>query len=257
MNINYIHKIAAGLALTLVFSSCVKNENSFGYEYMPDMYRSPAPEAYVDYGEVRSWKTDTALTNRQSAKLPPMGTIPFQGADADPAYSLPYKRLPSKAMIVTHSAMSLEYNDGDYDASVADVSPMGMYESNVEHGKQLYTTFCDHCHGDKGAGDGVIAEKGLIVPPANAFTKADGQMFYSITYGKGDMGSHASQLNQKERWQIISYIKSMNGESVLPDVVEGLDNEIKETTVLVDSLIHNESVEVLHETEHESTEGSH
>ena len=72
MNINYIHKIAAGLALTVVFSSCVKNENSFGYEYMPDMYRSPAQEAYVDYGEVRTWKSNDSIKNTQSAKLPPM-----------------------------------------------------------------------------------------------------------------------------------------------------------------------------------------
>jgi mono/diheme cytochrome c family protein len=253
MNINYIHKIAAGIALTVVFSSCVKNENSFGYEYMPDMYRSPAQEAYVDYGEVRSWKSNDSIANTQSAKLPPMGTIPFQGSNADPAYSMPYNRFPSNAMKTTHGTISLEYNDGDYDASVADVNPMKMYESNVEKGKQLYTTFCNHCHGEKGAGDGAIAKKDLISPPANAFTKADGQMFYSITYGKGDMGAHASQLNQKERWQIISYIKSMNGEVVMPDVVEELDDKVKEVSILVDSLIHNGTEEVVDALEH----GSH
>jgi mono/diheme cytochrome c family protein len=243
MNINYIHKIVAGIALTVVFSSCVKNENSFGYEYMPDMYRSPAQEAYVDYGEVRSWKSNDSIKNTQSAKLPPMGTIPFQGANADPAYSMPYKRLPSKAMIVTHSAMSLEYSDEDYDASALDVNPMRMFESNVEHGKQLYTTFCDHCHGEKGAGDGIIAEKGLIVPPSNAFTKAEGQMFYSITYGKGDMGSHASQLNQKERWQVISYIKSMSGGVVIPDALKTLEME-----KVTDIIGTGSTVELLPET---------
>ena len=33
--------------------SCVSDPNSPGVEYMPDMYRSPAVEAYVDYAEVR------------------------------------------------------------------------------------------------------------------------------------------------------------------------------------------------------------
>lgn len=236
MNINYIHKIAAGIAITVVFSSCVKDENSFGYEYMPDMYRSPAQEAYVDYGEVRTWKSNDSIKNTQSAKLPPMGSIPFGGANVNPAYALPYKRFPSNAMKTTHGAVSLEYNDGDYDASAADVNPMKMYESNVAHGKQLYTTFCDHCHGEKGAGDGVIAEKGLISPPANAFTKADGQMFYSITHGKGDMGSHASQLNQKERWQVISYIKSMNGVASIPDPVMEEGHAMMETSNVDDNL---------------------
>lgn len=255
MNINYIHKIAAGIALTVIFSSCVKNENSFGYEYMPDMYRSPAQEAYVDYGEVRTWKSNDSIKNTQSAKLPPMGTIPFQGANADPAYSMPYNRFPSNAMKTTHGAISLEYNDGDYDASVADINPMKMYESNVENGKQLYNTFCDHCHGEKGAGDGEIAKKEFITPPANAFTKPDGQMFYSITYGKGDMGAHASQLNQKERWQIIAYIKSLNGEAVLPDVVEEIKTEVEETLEMIDTLSHSITEEIIDAHEHATEEG--
>ncbi|MEN9001664.1 MAG: c-type cytochrome [Flavobacteriales bacterium] len=233
MNINYLHKIAAGLALTVVFTSCMKDENSFGYEYMPDMYRSPAQEVYVDYGEVRTWKSNDSIKNTQSAKLPPMGTIPFQGSDADPVYSMPYNRLPSEAMIASHSANSLEYSDLDYEASANDVNPMKMYESNVKEGKRLYETFCDHCHGEKGAGDGAISRNGYIIPPANAFTKAEGQMFYSITYGKGSMGSHASQLNKKERWQVISYIKSMAGAASIPDPEEmSADMDSEETTAV-------------------------
>ncbi len=36
----------------------------------------------------------------------------------------------------------------------------------------------------------------------------EGQMFYSVTYGKNKMGSYASQLNTKQRWMVIAYIKS-------------------------------------------------
>lgn len=217
MTIKTLHKITAGLTIALVFSSCVKDENSYGYEYMPDMYRSPAIEAYVDYGEVRTWKTNDSLKNNPSAKLPPLGTVPFSGNNVDVNYALPYKRLPSKAMMETHGLTSLEYNDGDYEASVADANPMPMYESHVNNGKVLYERFCDHCHGEKGAGDGKVSNHDAINPPANAFEKPDGQMFYSITYGKGIMGAHNTQLNQKERWQVINYIKSINGAEVLPD----------------------------------------
>ena len=34
-------------------SSCSSDPDSPGKEYMPDMYRSPAIEPYVDYGEIR------------------------------------------------------------------------------------------------------------------------------------------------------------------------------------------------------------
>ena len=34
-------------------------------------------------------------------------------------------------------------------------------------------------------------------------------MYHSLQYGKGLMGSHASQLSQKERWLIIEYVKTL------------------------------------------------
>jgi hypothetical protein len=36
----------------------------------------------------------------------------------------------------------------------------------------------------------------------------DGQMFYSITYGKNAMGSYASQLSTTQRWMVIHYINN-------------------------------------------------
>jgi hypothetical protein len=237
MTIKTLHKFTAGLAIALVFSSCVKDENSYGYEYMPDMYRSPAIETYVDYGEVRTWKSNDSIKNTQSAKLPPLGTIPYSGGNVDANYSLPYKRLPSLAMIETHSLVSLEYSDTDYEASTSDLNPLPMYESNVSKGKVLYERFCDHCHGEKGAGDGKVSNHDAINPPSNAFSKPDGQMFYSITYGKGVMGSHNSLLNQKERWQVINYIKSINGGASIPDPIAGEESK-KTVNIAFDTTVN-------------------
>ncbi|MEN9445706.1 MAG: hypothetical protein RL728_218, partial [Bacteroidota bacterium] len=59
---NKIYKIVGNLsamAVTgLLLFSCTSNPDSAGLEYMPDMYRSPAIEAYVDYGEVRGVQND-------------------------------------------------------------------------------------------------------------------------------------------------------------------------------------------------------
>jgi hypothetical protein len=38
-------------------------------------------------------------------------------------------------------------------------------------------------------------------------------MFYSVTYGKNKMGSYASQLNTRQRWMVIAYIKSKQAAS--------------------------------------------
>ncbi|HMV15432.1 MAG TPA: cytochrome c, partial [Chitinophagales bacterium] len=35
----------------------------------------------------------------------------------------------------------------------------------------------------------------------------DGKRYHTVMYGKGLMGSYASQLNHKERWLVLSYVK--------------------------------------------------
>jgi hypothetical protein len=41
----------------------------------------------------------------------------------------------------------------------------------------------------------------------SGLTIAEGQMFYSIYYGKGMMGAHASLLNKKEIWTLVHYVR--------------------------------------------------
>jgi len=39
----------------------------------------------------------------------------------------------------------------------------------------------------------------------------DGSIFYTVSYGKNMMGPYGFQLDVKERWQVIHYIKSLAG----------------------------------------------
>ena len=51
----------------------------------------------------------------------------------------------------------------------------------------------------------------------------EGKMYHTLQYGKGLMGSHASQLSQKERWLIIEYIKTLQGNDVESTETENND----------------------------------
>ena len=42
----------------------------------------------------------------------------------------------------------------------------------------------------------------------------DGKMFFSITYGKNLMGSHAAQVSADDRWKIILYINKLQEEGL-------------------------------------------
>lgn len=59
------------------------------------------------------------------------------------------------------------------------------------------------------------APKNLIADPIVS-VMPEGQMFYSVTYGKNLMGSYASQLSRKQRWMVIRYIKTKQAEAKKP-----------------------------------------
>jgi len=193
----------AALALVVVsMASCGGDPNSPGVEYMPDMYRSPAMEAYVDFGQDPyhfSEELAQEQRDRQSAKLPPAGTIPFSADPSKAQFNMPYP-YPNTTEGYEAAGLGLK-------------SPIAMTEATVEQGKVIYTKFCTHCHGEKGQGDGgVVVNGNYPTPPAydGAALKGlpEGKVFHTLVYGKNiAMGSHASQLNKEERWLVTQYVK--------------------------------------------------
>jgi mono/diheme cytochrome c family protein len=194
--IKALGNILALFLLALTVSSCIKSEQSPGYEYMPDMYRSPAVEAYVDYGEIRDTiREELALSI--SARKPADGTVPMSSnAMNDMPYTIPN----------TMEGYAL--------AGEVVKSPFPQTEEYIEMGKEIYTNFCIQCHGKEGQGNGPVVVNGGHPAPqaynsANLKTLPEGKMFHTLTYGKGAMGSHASQLTKEERWKVVAYVKHL------------------------------------------------
>ena len=217
--IKIIGQVSMVAVTGLLVGSCVSNPDSSGLEYMPDMYRSPAVEPYVDYGEVRG-RVDEDKAAMLSALTPPRNTIPYYGANKEEVmYMLPYKRLPAKSFKTTHGLYGWEFSDSDvadyeYNLAAADKNPLTLTAENAEmilkKGKTLYVANCMHCHGEKGDGEGSMVKSGAYTGVPNYGDKkalGDGQLFYSIYYGKGVMGSHASLLNKKEIWTLVHNIR--------------------------------------------------
>ena len=205
----------AALTMSLLLNSCVSNADSPGLEYAPDMYRTPGIETYVDYGEVRG-RINGNLKGRLSAMTPPRNTIPFYGTDSSEVkLMLPYFRKPNDAFRETHGLYGWDYSAADeYTLAVADKNPLLINASNAEaiitKGKELFTAMCQHCHGEKGDGNGPMVVSGAYVGVpnyANLANLSDGQMFYSIYYGKGNMGAHGSILSKKEIWTLVHYVR--------------------------------------------------
>jgi mono/diheme cytochrome c family protein len=178
------------VGVAIVVASCSKDPQSPGYEYMPDMYRSVGPESY---------SANVNFKDGANAQAPVDGSIPYQ-TDRSKIYNvLPY---------------AYANTPEGYAASVALTNPIPFSEAVLGEGKVLFTNMCSHCHGEKGMGDGKIGQKqpGLIPPAYNSDQLKNlpaGQIFHSITWGKGMMGPHQYQISKLDRWKLVHYVQSL------------------------------------------------
>lgn len=87
---------------------------------------------------------------------------------------------------------------------------------NKERAAKLFATNCAACHGPKGEGNGPVADyfkrDGASNLPANltAATRTvntDGEIFQTITAGRGLMPAFRTLLTEDERWIIAEYVK--------------------------------------------------
>lgn len=184
------------LAIAVVVS-CNEVKREPGRVYMPDMAYS---RAYETYSVTEEQKDELLKQGIHYSNVPVPGTI-----KRGELYPFPFtKDVPGDST--------------NYVASKQFKSQIPMPDSlQMIEAERLFLVNCAICHGAKLDGNGPLYRGGdgpYPAAPAN-FTGKDqykvmpeGQMYYSVTYGKNKMGSYASQLSSKQRWMVIDYIKS-------------------------------------------------
>lgn len=186
-----ILKIALVLApVVMVLTSCSNDPSNPGFEFMPNMYRSPSLETYG---------MNNIFTDSMNARRPVTGTIsrgfvPFEYGSSTEEYLRAGNELNN---------------------------PFEATEENVVEGKQLYGMFCAHCHGKKGDGAGTITHPVYGAIPSyadeviirrNGKTMKElkaGHIYHTIYHGLNAMGPHNTQINDKERWLITTYVQEL------------------------------------------------
>ncbi|PHN73357.1 cytochrome c/FTR1 family iron permease [Pseudomonas syringae] len=102
-----------------------------------------------------------------------------------------------------------------------EVSQAPAITPDPARGAPLYAQHCSVCHGDSGAGDGP-AGIGLEPPPSNLrdTTRLDRLSLYDLYNATGlgiagtDMPAFADQLDDRQRWDIATYIASFSAQPV-------------------------------------------
>jgi mono/diheme cytochrome c family protein len=181
--IKILFSLATIAALAIMVESC-HNKRDPGWIYMPDMTYGRAYQAYapndLDSEGINYVPYPVEGTIRRGDLLP--FTVPFDSAGY---------------------VMSAQIKD-----------PLPPLDSvQMEEAHRLFNINCAICHGPKLNGQGPLSTSGKIPAVANLTLKQYvdmpvGTMFYSVTYGKNNMGSYASQLTREQRWMVIQFVKS-------------------------------------------------
>lgn len=172
--------------LTLVLAALLvgcQGSDKPNVEFIQDMMESPA---------IKAQEFDATSPGGSGMRLPPEHTVPVGFT--------PYKYA------------------ADFEGAVRDLkNPMAgdSSEAVIMTGMKYYETNCTICHGAHGEGgaERSVSQFMALKPPSLLTEKAvkmtDGQLYHIITMGQGMMGAYASHIPQAYRWQVVTYIRSL------------------------------------------------
>jgi mono/diheme cytochrome c family protein len=90
--------------------------------------------------------------------------------------------------------------------------------ASLAAGKKIYGYDCAMCHGKDGDGKGDLAADMKVklldyTDPAALKDKTDGELFYIIKNGKGEMTGEGDRLKPDEMWNLVNYVRSFSKNS--------------------------------------------
>lgn len=170
----------------------VRDDTRPNYELTPEaqMARSPA---------YSSFDPNPNFSDGKTLRSPPTGTL-------------------------RRGELAIHYSSGAREAERAGKelpNPLPAASTQVrKRGAFLFATYCQVCHGPDGLGDGPVTRRGVPAPLSLLTGKSvqmkDGALFHVLTYGQGNMASHASQLSPSDRWCVIHHIRRLQNKLAVP-----------------------------------------
>ncbi len=161
----------------------------------PDMERQP---------KLRPQTANAFFADAMSSRLPVAGTVargePIKVGDKEVMY--PWQDCPVTTGRATGTTNFVETN------------PLPVTDELLQRGEQVFNINCAACHSKLGDGNGVPKRIGAMAVVANLHDKRivelpDGELFNTVSYGKGLMQGYAGNLPIPDRWAAIAYLRAL------------------------------------------------
>ena len=160
----------------------------------PDMERQP---------KLRPQTANAFFANGMSSRPPVAGTL----ARSEPIHVgdqlvYPWQDSPVTTGLITGTTNFVEIN------------PLPVTDELLQRGEQVFNINCAVCHSKLGDGNGVPKRIGAMTVVANLHDKRivelpDGDLFRTVSYGKGLMQGYAANLTIPDRWAAIAYLRTL------------------------------------------------
>jgi mono/diheme cytochrome c family protein len=151
----------------------------------------PSLERMVIQPRMNAYGTNPYFTDQRAMRRPPEGTIDRN-----------------------RSVGQLDLTHGIKDDRYVDKLPIPLTRALLERGRDRFAIFCAACHGIAGEGVSAVARKMQSVKPPDLTTGkprmlSDGYLFRVVTEGFGLMPSYAAQLDVRDRWAVVAYVRAL------------------------------------------------
>jgi Cytochrome C oxidase, cbb3-type, subunit III len=95
-----------------------------------------------------------------------------------------------------------------------DYMPFPVTKDVLERGRERFDIYCAPCHSRLGDGQGIVPSRGFAkMPPSFHIPRLQkaplGYFFDVMSHGFGIMPDYAAQIQPKDRWAIVAYVRAL------------------------------------------------
>ena len=111
-------------------------------------------------------------------------------------------------------------------------NPMKYGAESITRGKHQYAIDCAMCHGKEGDGKGDVSTDMKLkmmdfTNPNTLKDRSDGELFYIIKNGRGDMPPEGDRVKPDLDWDMVNYLRSLSKKK-LPDEKPAVEQKAEE-----------------------------